>query len=343
MIGDVLTSSILFEAIKEKYPESELHYVINHNTISVVEHNPFIDRIISITPEIGNRKYYFFKFLKTLRKEHYDVVIDVYSKYSSNLMTLFSGAKKRISKHKWYSSFIYNHTFYESSEKKSIAGLAIENRLSLLAPLNIDSDTNYVPKIYLTNEEIESARKYLESNGLDLQKKLFMIGVVGSNMDKTYPMKEMAKVIDSIVSHTNGSILFNYSPNQIDSARKIFNLCSDDTRNNIFFDIYGNSLRSFLAITHHSSALIGNEGGATNMAKALGVPTFSIFSPWIDKNAWNMFDDEIKNVSVHLMDYLPELYKDREFKNKKKEASEFYSQFKFQHFKDKLIDFLNRL
>lgn len=343
MIGDVLTSSILFEAIKKKYPESELHYAINHNTLSVIEYNPFIDEILLLIPEVRKSKRKFLKFLNTIKKERYDVVIDVYSKYSSNLMTLFSRAKIRISKHKWYSSFIYNHTFNESTEKMTHAGLAIENRLRLLTPLNIDSNSIYAPKIYLTDDEIEHSRKYLESNGVDLNKQIYMIGVLGSNMDKTYPLTEMAKVIDSIISQKNGSILLNYNPDQLVYAKEIYNLCSEKSKENIFFDVYGNSLRSFLAIASHCNALIGNEGGATNMAKALGLPTFSIFSPWIDKNAWNMFDDDIKNVSVHLMDYHPELYKDIDFKELKQKASEYYSHFEFPLFKDKLSEFLNRL
>ena len=40
------------------------------------------------------------------------------------------------------------------------------------------------------------------------------------------------------------------------------------------------------------------------MAKALNIPTFTIFSPFVGKNAWAMFDDGIKNVSVHLRDYI---------------------------------------
>jgi len=33
MIGDVLTSSVLFEAIKLKHPSAELHYLVNSHTM----------------------------------------------------------------------------------------------------------------------------------------------------------------------------------------------------------------------------------------------------------------------------------------------------------------------
>ena len=44
MIGDVLATSVLFEALKHHYPQAELHYVINSHTYPVVEQNPNIDK-----------------------------------------------------------------------------------------------------------------------------------------------------------------------------------------------------------------------------------------------------------------------------------------------------------
>jgi heptosyltransferase-2 len=56
MIGDVLATSVLFEAIKQKYPKAKLHYVLNSHTYPVVEHNPFIDKFHFFYP--GTRRKY---------------------------------------------------------------------------------------------------------------------------------------------------------------------------------------------------------------------------------------------------------------------------------------------
>ena len=85
--------------------------------------------------------------------KQYDVVVDVYSKTSSNIMSWFSKAKTKISKYKHYTSFIYSHTFKDAKIPKTNAGLAIENRLQLLEPLNISVTETIKPKIYLTEEE----------------------------------------------------------------------------------------------------------------------------------------------------------------------------------------------
>ena len=96
MIGDVLTSTILFEALRQKYPDAQLDYLINEHTYPVVKNNPYIDNFILLTPEIEKNYSELYSFIKQIRKTKYDVVIDVYGKISSNLITLFSGSKIKI-------------------------------------------------------------------------------------------------------------------------------------------------------------------------------------------------------------------------------------------------------
>lgn len=341
MIGDVLTTSILFEALKAEHPDAELHYVINSHTFAVVQNNPFIDKFLFVTPEMEKSKTKFFELLKALKKEKYDAVIDVYSKFSSNLMTKFSGAKIKISKYKWYTSYYYTHTFKEAKTPITNAGLAIENRLQLLKPLCEAIPMPIRPKIYLTNTEIESSKRRLVKSNIDLSKPLFMISVLGSGTNKTYPLPHMATIIDHIVEQTNGQILFNYIPKQLQEAQTVYRFCKKDTRQHIFFDVFGKSLREFLSITQHCSAVIGNEGGAINMAKALDIPTFTIFSPWIQKDAWNMFEDGKKHVSIHLKDVKPELYEGKKAKELKIEALALYETFPPDLIIPKLKAYLN--
>lgn len=327
MIGDVLTTSILFEAIKAEHPDAELHYIINSHTFAVVQNNPYIDKFHFVTPEIEGSKSKFIAFLNKIKREKYDVVIDVYSKFSSNLMTKFSRAPVKVSKQKWYTAHYYTHTFKEAKQPKTNAGLAVENRLQLLRPICNAIPDQIRPKVYLTDTEIEASKQLLVKAKIDLDKPLFMISVLGSGDNKTYPLPHMAKIIDTIVEEKNGQILFNYIPKQLTEAKTVYNFCKEDTKEHIFFDVFGRSLREFLALTYHCTALIGNEGGAVNMAKALDIPTFTIFSPWILKEAWNMFDNDTTHVSIHLKDMKPELYDDKSLKTAKKEAFALYETF----------------
>lgn len=325
MIGDVLTSSILFEAIKLEHPSAELHYLVNSHTVPVVENNPFVDKLVLFTPEIEKSKLKFYRFLKEIQHENYDVVIDVYGKISSNLICFFSKAKIRIAYHKKHTSFLYTNTIERSKQTKYGFSLAIENRMKLLESLAI-SFQEIQPKLYLTKTEISSAKTYLQNTGIVLEKPLVMISVLGSNVSKTYPPNFMAKLLDELVQvQKNIQILFNYIPKQREEALKIYEYCLPETQQHIFFDVFGKSLREFLAITHHCQAMLGNEGGAINMAKALETPTFTIFSPYLNKKNWFGEKESKMHKAVHLADFIE--YTKEDLMEAKKNPSVFYRKF----------------
>jgi heptosyltransferase II len=301
-IGDVLTSTVLFELLKEKYPDSQLDYLIYPNSIAVVKNNPFIDKFVLLTPEIKKSKFQYLSFLLKLRRQKYDIIIDAYGKPSSTIMSWIANGKKRIGFKKSYSKLLATDVVERNLLSFSIATKAIEHRLKLLEPLDIEFQL-IKPKIFLTDEEKDNAKTTLENFGIDFNKNLVMISAVGSNESKTYPLKYLAKVLDFIAAKKEITFLFNYLPSQKKEAISIYDYCNPHTKSKIIIDFYEPDLRKFLALTHHCNALIGNEGGATNMAKALNIPTFTIFSPVVPKNDWNMFEDGKHNISVHVNDF----------------------------------------
>lgn len=340
MIGDVLITTILCENIKRSLPDAEVHYLINSHTESVVANNPYVDHILLFTPEHRKSKLAFYNFLRDIKKEEYQVVIDVYCKLESNLVSLFSNAPIKISHKKWYSNFIYTHHISKPEEMDKGIGLAIEDRLLFLAPILPElKKAIKKPKIYLTEEEIADAKTFLTAHGLDFSKPIIMLGILGSSKNKTYPLAYMAEVIDLIAKKSDATLLFNYIPSQYKEAKELYSGCTDTAKSKIKFDAFAKSLRSFLALLHHCDAVIGNEGGALNMAKALDIPTFSIFSPWITKIAWDTFSDDA-NIAVHLNDFIPEKIQGKSKKELREDTPNLYPLFKPAFFTDRLESFL---
>ncbi|NNK86696.1 MAG: glycosyltransferase family 9 protein [Flavobacteriaceae bacterium] len=341
MIGDVLTSSILFEILRKEFPDADLHYAINKNTLAVVEGNPFIDEFIILDTDFNGKKSNLVNNIRRVRKNKYDVIIDAYGKLSTNFITLFSSCPITISKFKWYTSFIYKYPITYYDIPKTNAGLAIENRLQLLEPMNFGLISKVKPKIYLSAADREQALQQLNEHNIDLNKPLFMISAMGSNDIKSYPLDYMSQILDLVADRIECNMLLNYIPDQQPLMTILVSKCKESTRDRIKVDLYGKSLRNFIALTSYCTALIGNEGGAVNMAKAIDVPTFTIFSPWIMKDDWNIFEDH-KNVSVHLKDYKPKLFANQDGKAIKKSALQLYKLFEPHYFEDQLKRFLKQ-
>jgi len=326
-IGDVLTSTIICNNLKAKFPEATIDYMCYPNSVDVLKENPNIDTIVTLSNKVRKSIPSLFKFIFQIRRKKYDVVIDVYNKLETNLITLFSGAKYKVSYAKWYSRIFYNYNYERFDAIKSEHGLAIENRLLLLRPFISEKITDVKPKIFLKETEINDARKLLKSHTIDQEKPLVMFGILGSEVYKTYPLEGMAKIIDFTVAKTNATIIFNYIPDQKKLALEVYNYCSEETKKHIVFDLYCTDLRAFLALLSQCDMLIGNEGGAVNMAKALDVPTFSIFTPSVRKETWQLFENEAKHTSIHLKDIKPEIYQQYPEKYIKEHTFKYYNEY----------------
>lgn len=332
MIGDVLASSTICQSLKLAYPKSRIDYMVYDFTRPVIANNPYIDRVILFNEKYRENKLEFIKFIFKIRKNDYYAVIDAYGKWESAIISLFSGATRKIGYKKWYTSFFYTETV---ETDKTVPNSALFHRMQLAAALTHEDQPIIHPKIYLTAEESENARQLL-SEKLTIGKPVIMISVLGSDAIKSLPSGEMAKVLDLISQNTNAQLLFNYLPAQKSQAQEIYNLCSPETQKRIYFELYINGLREFMAVLSHCNALVGNEGGAVNMAKALDIPTFTIFSPWIKKSSWNMLEDNEKHVAVHLQDYFPEMYGDIHPKEFKSRSIELYTHLKASLFEERL-------
>ena len=340
MIGDVLTSSLICENLKLNFPEAEIHYLVNRFTLPVVECNPCIDEFIIFENQYRDSKIEFYKFLKSITKQKYTHVLDAYTKLESLLITKFSKAEHRFGLKKYYSKFYYTKTIEAKKHSNSELGTAIENRLNLLKLMPNINILRQKPKIYLEKDELEKAKIKLEKVGITPYK-CIMISALGSDRSKTYPLEYFAELLNEIALKSELKLILNYMPSQIREIEELINLCDSKTQNQLIMNIEMRGLREFMGICKFCKAIIGNEGGAINIAKALDVPSFSIFSPWIVKEGWNSFEVNHPNVSVHLSDYEKDLFSNNDVKYIKKNIDEYYIKFKPDLIKEKLFMFLN--
>ena len=342
-IGDVLTSTIICNNLKKQFPLYTIDYMCYTNSLDVLIGNPNIDNVIPLSHKVRKNYFSLFRFIFEIRAKKYDVVIDVYNKLETNLITMFAGSHIKIAYHKWYTKLFYTHNLkrFDNNQKPKY-GFAIDNRLLLLEPLNLDSSKiDPYPKLFVNSKEREETVLLFEKHKIDSTKKTIMISLLGSEKNKTYPLDYMAKVVEYVADHKDVTILFNYFENQIEDAKLIYNSCSPDTQRKIHFDLFGKDLRSFVSIMNQCDIIIGNDGGAINMAKALNKPAFTIFSPFVEKNIWATFEDGLKNISVHLKDFKPELFTGVNHNEIKKNHTSLYQLLTPELFKDKIDFFIN--
>jgi heptosyltransferase-2 len=302
-IGDVLIASVLANNLKTVFPNCHITYFVYDYTAGVLEQNPNIDRIIRANDKELKKLPVLWKTIRQVRKERYDMIFDPYAKVQSRLMCLFSKAPQRIGFKRAHKKL--NLPFYTQAvdflEKATMpCGKALEDRIHMLQSVFTLENPDARYKIFLTEEE------QLYSKIASLKKPVIMLGVLGSTPNKSLPYEYTAEIIDFITQTYEATLLFNYAPHQKEEVEKIYQLCKH--KEQIRLDIYEDSIRGFIKLMNQCYLLVSNEGGSVHIAKALGRPTFTIYSPYIDKSHWNSFEDGTTHDSVHLLEEKPTLF-----------------------------------
>lgn len=70
-IGDIVLCSPVPRCIKNKYPEAEIHFLTKKSFCSILEANPYIDKVIPLQDSFKNT-------LDRLKSEKYDLIVDLH-------------------------------------------------------------------------------------------------------------------------------------------------------------------------------------------------------------------------------------------------------------------------
>ena len=77
-VGDAVLSSVVCNTLRLNFPGVEIHYVLNEAIAPLFEGHPAVDKVIAFSErENHNLFVYLVKVWRLMRKEHYDVILDL--------------------------------------------------------------------------------------------------------------------------------------------------------------------------------------------------------------------------------------------------------------------------
>lgn len=285
-IGDALLSSAVCSTLKESIPDSEIHYVLNEPIAPLFENHPHIDKVITFSDE-ENRK--FFKKCKKVRRlmkaEKYDIIIDLRGTLNTLIFSLFSPRTKyRIGRKVPYNRWIHNRRI----DIEQVQGNYIDRMLSLTDPLNPEYNIkkNHAYKLYITDQEKQEFRDYMESSGIDFSKPIMLAAVTSRVEHKKWPLENMAEIFRRTIEYyPDVQIIFNYTPGREEhDAYTIYNMLDKD--DHIFINIEAKGLRQLIAMMFNVDFFFGNEGGPRHFSQAANVPSFALYHPEVKISDW---------------------------------------------------------
>ena len=123
-------------AIKRALPAASIAYVIEEPFRRLVEGNPYIDRVLAIPAKQGTAD--FARFVRELRRETYDMVIDFHGGPRASRIAWLARAKSKAGYRLKYKAWIYDVRVPRSAEGGHIH--SVENHLNLVRALGMAAE-----------------------------------------------------------------------------------------------------------------------------------------------------------------------------------------------------------
>ncbi len=270
-IGDVILSVPSLRAIRKKFPNAVIKVLVGLQSRQVLAGCTYIDDEIIFDPEKKGIKD-ILKIGSYLRKNCFDIVIDLQNNRTSHLLALLSLAPKRFGydNKKW--SFLLNNKI-----KNNIPDIGpIEHQFRVLSMLGIKLED---PGLELWPGKVQDqwADKFLKENWFNTQKCLVGInpGSSAKWQTKRWPAEYFAKFCDEIAKKYNTRVVIIGSKLDIDLAKEI----ASKTQSKPIIAAGKTDLRDLIALINKMSVLVTSDSAPMHVASSLNVPCVALFGP----------------------------------------------------------------
>lgn len=279
-IGDVVLSIPVFRALRENYPGAKIAVAVRAKAKELVEHFPFVDNVISIEQ---NRQgflkeiVYQYKFFSRLRRNHFDLAVDLRSGTRGAILAFLSGAPERVSRlnpdDPWRNKLFTSLYKFDLHPTDHVSEFNFK-----ILKLHGIAETCEEPRIDITPDMKRRAANILEKEQVNSDRPLIAVQPFSLWEYKEWGVEKFSTLMNRILSNYNASVLITGSPNEHDKAQIIKERCKEfDSQ---VFNLAGKtSLSELAAILGFCALFIGMDSAGMHLAGAVGTPTAIIFGP----------------------------------------------------------------
>jgi len=281
-IGDVLLSTPVIKALREKFPQAYIAMLVAPYARDIVEGNPYLDEVI-IYDRDGKHKSWrrTIKFAGGLKKKKFDLAVILHPSNRLHLVTFLAGIPFRLGYDRKL-GFLVNlrkaHTKQEGRKHEAEYNLDLVSELGisgnpddLFMPVRQDSE-RYIDDLFI-------------KEGINPQDRILAINPGASCPSKIWPPGNFARVVEKLAGPHNFKILILGGPKEIGLADKL----AQEIKGKVINLAGKTSVSQLASIFKRCSLFISNDSGPVHIASAVGVPVVSIFGrnqPGLSPRRW---------------------------------------------------------
>jgi ADP-heptose:LPS heptosyltransferase len=267
-IGDVVLSTPVYHTLKDSFQNSFVAALVSPYTSALLEGNPYIDSVITYDPAKEN----FWEKVKEIRKFKFDTALLLLPTKSLAYRLFLAGIPYRVG----VGHILYEViTFMHGVSRKKYIPLRHESDYMLDLARKIGAKKTWTkPEVFLSENEKDTARQFLEQKGFDVDRPVAGIHPGSGHSSPNWRPEAYSELSNMLVKN-DVQVLVTGAGHEKDLER-FFSESSGRNLKTTFGEL---SLRELVAVISQMSLFVSSSTGPMHIASAVGTPTVSMFCP----------------------------------------------------------------
>jgi heptosyltransferase-1 len=303
LIGDVVFTTPALGALRRRFPDAHITYLVEGPAEPVVRHHPALDDVVVLERPRGLARIgYDLALARRLRRERFDLVIDFHGGPRSGFLTWATGAPQRIGYdlpgRRWSYTTRVPWTRSLVPPRHSVL-----NQSDLLAPLGISSVDRTADPVSMPIDADAATRvaARLAEAGVSETAPLIVLHVSAGNPFRRWPAESFAAAAAALASADRARrIIITSGPSEAAAAEAVAN----DARHRAGVAAAGIirtaefDLSELRALVERASLYIGGDSGPLHIAGTTRTPIVALFGPTLPERSMPWRDAAIGAIAV---------------------------------------------
>lgn len=269
-MGDLILAVPSFRMLREKFPEARIALLADRKLAPSVSACPFLDEIIPVDRSKMSKPAYLFRLAKRLRRDGFDVSVDLQNSKWTHLLAFFAGVRERAGFRRGRFGFLLNRC--ETPPKSPEP--PVRNQFRVLSKLGVQQFDDRL-ELWTTPRAEQNAAEWFSVLPDGRPAVGFVLGSSPQWETKRWPLESFRELSSRLIRELNCSIVLLGSKDDVPLAYRFLAEPLEHV-----LDLTGRtSPKDLIAVAQKLAAVVSGDTAPLHVAAASGTPLVALFGP----------------------------------------------------------------
>jgi lipopolysaccharide heptosyltransferase II len=277
-VGDIVLTSLAVRALRNRFPDSQIDFLVKEEYADLVRYNPAISRVLTFPRGGGFGELRGLR--RSIRAEGYGLIADLHDSLRSRFLSIGARHVARVNKRKLARFLLVNFhadLYAQMGGSPSVA----ERYCEALRPFDVADDGKGLD-LFVPPEVSQAANDRLEASGIDMSLPLIALCPGARHGNKMWPPERFADAGARIAAQHRGAVLLLGGPDDAACCRTIEQMIHAASPALGSVSLAGTiSLLETAAIMDRCAIVVTNDTGLMHIAAARKRKVVAVFGPTV--------------------------------------------------------------